>query len=200
MQLVIVDRDTLLAPGHGDGRGDGNGHVDSDSHGGGVSAELEWETVPGSLEALARLSGAGYRLVVAGNPLGAHGRGFNIETLCALHHRLQHDLLEAGGSLDAVFFCDCPPRKDCDCLMPNPGMLLDIGARLRMSLEDVPVLAGSPSAVEAAQAAGARPILVEAGAPARGNPRRNPRRGGVAGRYPDLAAAVDDLIDETASA
>ena len=200
MQLVIVDRDTLLAPGHGDGRGDGNGHVDSDSHGGGVSAELEWETVPGSLEALARLSGAGFRLVVAGNPLRARSRTFSIESLCALHHRLQHELLEAGGSVDAVFFCDCGPKEKCDCRMPKPGMLLDIATRLRISLVDVPVLAGSAAAVEAARAAGARPMRVDTRVDTQGERPRKPRRRGDVERYPDLAAAVDDLLAETAPA
>ena len=192
MQLVIVDRDTLLAPGHDHGIS----NSDSDSHGGGVSPELEWETVPDSLEALARLSGAGFRLVVAGNPLDARSRKLNIESLCALHHRLHQQLLEAGGSVDAVFFCDCGPKEKCNCRMPKPGMLLDIAARLRISLEDVPVFAGSAAAVEAARAAGARPIHVDM----QGEQPRKPRRRRDVERYSDLAAAVDDLLAETASA
>jgi D-glycero-D-manno-heptose 1,7-bisphosphate phosphatase len=109
---------------------------------------------------------------------------------------LQHELLEAGGSLDAVFFCSCHPREECDCLMPNPGMLLDIGARLRISLEDVAFICGSDAAVQAARAAGARPILVDAATDA----AHEPSHAHDLERYADLDSAVASLLAEKADA
>jgi len=179
MQLVIVDRDTLLEAG------------DSTV----ASPEHAWAIVPGSLEALSRLNGAGFRLVVTCNTPDLQRRNFSIENLNALHHRLQHALMEAGGSLDAVFFCSCLPKHECDCLMPNPGMLLDIAARLRVPLEDVAVIGGSEAAVDAARAAGARPILVD---PAPGT-TQSPSDGDDLARYPSMDAAVDDLLADRAS-
>lgn len=179
MQLVIVDRDALLEAGDC-----------------AASAEDPWESVPGGLEALARLSGAGFRLVVVCNQPDLGRKNFSIETLNALHHRLQHEMLEAGGSLDAVFFCSCHPSEACDCLMPNPGMLLEIGSRLRISLDGVPVIAGSPTTVQAARAAGARPIQVAPGEQAAQTRASNE----PVERYPDLGAAVDGLLAEIASA
>lgn len=177
MQLVILERDGVI-------------NVDS---GRPMASEDDWEPVEGSLGALARLSGAGYRLVVASNQPGPRKKSFNIETLNAVHHRMQRELLEAGGTVDAVFFCSCPPKHACDCLMPNPGMLLEIASRLRISLEGVPVIGSSAKAMDAAVAAGARPILVNAAEGGAG-------LGDGIEHYPDLASAVDALITETSSA
>lgn len=180
MQLVILDRDGVI-------------NIDS---GAPVTSEHAWRPIPGSLDALARLNGAGYRVVVASNQPGVRQKALDIETLNAIHHRMQRELLEAGGSVDAVFFCTCLPRDECECRMPSPGMLLEIASRLRISLENVPVIGATLAAVDAARAAGARPILVRTGAGEDKN---------VAGSqptleiYPNLAAAVDELLAESVS-
>ena len=95
-----------------------------------------------------------------------------------------------GGGVDAVFFCSCLPKDACECMMPNPGMLLDIASRLRISLTGVPVIGSSVMAMDAARAAGARPILVSATEEASGLREEFER-------FADLAAAVDRLVGET---
>lgn len=173
MQLVILDR---------------NGVINVDS-GVSVTSEHEWRAIPGSLDALARLQGAGYRLVVACNEPALRSKGFDIEDLISIHHRMQHDLLDAGGGLDAVFFCGCPPKDDCECMMPKPGLLLEIAERLRTSLQGVPVIGASMATIEAARAAGARPIYVRTGAEKVDSEKDLEC-------YDDLASAVDGLLAE----
>ena len=70
MRLVILDRDGVI-------------NVDS---GVPIASDLEWRAIPGSLEALARLNSAGYRLVVASNQPGLRRKAFTIETLNAIQH------------------------------------------------------------------------------------------------------------------
>lgn len=176
MQLVILDRDGVIKAGSSAIR----------AH--------EWQAIPGSLEALARLCGAGYRLVIAANQSGPRRKTFNIEAQISLHHRIQQDLLEAGSAADAVFFCACPPEENCDCQMPNPGMLREIAARLRVSLEGVPVIGSSMAVIDAARSGGARPIFVRSGA--RAEIKHAESRGDVE-CYDDLAAAIDALLDES---
>ena len=179
MQLVILDRDGII-------------NVDS---GAAVTSEHEWQAIPGSLEAIARLNGAGYRVVVASNQPGLRRKMLDIETLNSIHHRMQHELLEAGGGVDAVFFCSCLPKDKCECLMPNPGMLLEIAARLRTSLGAVPVIGSTMATIEAARAAGARPIFVRTGAD---GDKSVVKAGEDLESYDNLAAAVDGLLAETA--
>jgi D-glycero-D-manno-heptose 1,7-bisphosphate phosphatase len=181
MRLVILDRDGVI-------------NVDS---GVPIASDLEWRAIPGSLEALARLNSAGYRLVVASNQPGLRRKAFTIETLNAIHHKMQQELLEAGGSVDAVFFCTCLPREACDCMMPKPGMLMEIASRLRISLEKVPVIGSSMATIEAARAAGARPILVHTGS---GKEKISAELNEGIERYDNLAAATDSLLAENAPA
>ncbi len=63
VQLVILDRDGII-------------NVDS---GAAITSEHEWQAVPGSLEAIARLNGAGYRVVVASNQPGLRRKMLDIE-------------------------------------------------------------------------------------------------------------------------
>ena len=179
MQLIILGRDGII-------------NVDS---GTAITSEDEWQAIPGSLEAIARLNGAGYRVVVASNQPGLRRKALNIETLNSIHHKMQHELLEAGGSVDAVFFCSCLPKDKCECMMPSPGMLLEIAARLRVSLGTVPVIGSTMATIEAARAAGARPIFVPIDA---GDASSVAEMRDDLEVYDNLAAAVDNLLAETA--
>ena len=150
MKLIILDRDGVI-------------NEDSDAY---IKSPDEWTPIPGSLEAIARLNHAGYRVVVATNQSGV-GRGlFDLETLNRIHKKMHRMAQEAGGLIDAVFFCldvDAahPHRK------PNPGMLLEIGRRLKCSLQGVPVVGDSVRDIRAARAANAWPLLVRTGKGAR---------------------------------
>lgn len=181
MQLIILDRDGVI-------------NIDT---GVPITSEHEWQAIPGSLDALARLNGAGYRVVVASNQPGLRRKAFDIEALNSIHHKMQHELIEAGGSVDAVFFCTCLPKDDCECTMPSPGMLLDIASRLRISLENVPVVGATMAAIDAARAAGARPIFLRTGA---GGDKNIAESRPALEIYGNLAGAVDSLLAEMAPA
>ncbi len=147
MQLVILDRDGVL------------NHDSADY----IKSPEEWVPIPGSLEAVAQLNKAGYRVVVATNQSGL-GRGlFSIDTLNRIHEKMHRYLSEAGACVDAVFFCPHGPRAGCDCRKPKPGMFLDISARFGMPLSGVPAIGDSLRDLQAAVAAGARPMLVRTG-------------------------------------
>ena len=150
MKLIILDRDGVI-------------NEDSDAY---IKSPDEWTPIPGSLEAIARLNHAGYRVVVATNQSGV-GRGlFDLETLNRIHKKMHRMAQEAGGLIEAVFFCldvnDAHPHRK-----PNPGMLLEIGRRLKCSLQGVPVVGDSVRDIRAARAANALPLLVRTGKGAR---------------------------------
>ena len=106
MKLVILDRDGVI-------------NFDSDQY---IKSPEEWKPIPGSLEAIARLNQAGYRVVVATNQSGI-GRGlFDMDTLNAIHDKMHKALAPAGGRIDAIFFCPHTADSNCDCRKPKPGM------------------------------------------------------------------------------
>lgn len=128
-----------------------------------VRSADEWIPIAGSLEAIARLTQAGYRVVVATNQPGLSSGLLDLESLHAMHRKMAKLLSPLGGAVDAVFFCPHGPDDDCDCRKPRPGLLLDIARRYETKLDRVPVVGHTLADVEAARAVGARPVLVRTG-------------------------------------
>jgi D-glycero-D-manno-heptose 1,7-bisphosphate phosphatase len=147
VQLVILDRDGVI-------------NYDSKDY---IRSPADWRPIPGSLAAIARLNQAGYRVVVATNQSGLARGLLTLDDLFRIHEKMHQALAQVGGQIDAVFFCPHGPGDDCECRKPRPGLLLDIGRRLRLDLQDVPVVGDALRDVQAAQAVGARPILVRTG-------------------------------------
>jgi D-glycero-D-manno-heptose 1,7-bisphosphate phosphatase len=147
MKLVILDRDGTI-------------NHDSDDY---IKSPEEWRPIRGSLEAIARLTQAGYRVVVATNQSGIARGLFTTRTLFAIHDTLQRALGQLGGRIDAFFFCPHAADAGCECRKPQPGMLLEVSRRFNISLKDTYMVGDSRKDLEAAAAAGARPVLVLTG-------------------------------------
>ena len=165
MKLVILDRDGTI-------------NHDSEHY---IKSLEEWRPITGSIEAIARLTQAGYRVVVATNQSGIARGLFTTRTLFEIHDHLQRLAVQAGGRVDAFFFCPHADTAGCQCRKPKPGMLLEVAQRFNVALKDV----------QAAEAAGARPVLVLTG-----KGKKTEREGKLpAGTqvFPDLAAFAEHL-------
>jgi D-glycero-D-manno-heptose 1,7-bisphosphate phosphatase len=128
-----------------------------------VKAPEEWVTVPGALEAVARLNHAGWHVVVATNQAGI-GRGMiDMASVNAVHAHMNRLLQQQGGRIDAVFFCPHTPEQQCECRKPLPGMMLDILRRYGVDAAQVPMVGDTLRDMLAAQAAGCVPHLVRTG-------------------------------------
>src|SRR5690242_6220051 len=89
----------------------------------------QWQTLPGALEAVAKLNHAGWHVVLACNQSGL-GRGvFEVAALNAVHARMHRMLATAGARVDAVFYCPHAPEEGCRCRKPAPGLFEQIGER-----------------------------------------------------------------------
>jgi len=147
MKCVILDRDGVI-------------NYDSDQF---IKSPEEWRPIPGSLEAIARLNQAGYRVVVASNQSGV-GRGlFDMATLNRIHAKMHKLTNQAGGRIDAVFFCPHAADSKCNCRKPKPGLFQEIGQRLHVDLKGVFAVGDALRDIQVAQAVGARPLLVRTG-------------------------------------
>jgi D-glycero-D-manno-heptose 1,7-bisphosphate phosphatase len=147
MKLLILDRDGVI-------------NRDSDQY---IKSPDEWQPLPGSLEAIARLTQAGYRIVVATNQSGI-GRGlFDMATLNAIHNKMHKAVNQLGGRIEAVFYCPDTDTSKSPCRKPNPGMFHAIAARFNTSLANIPSVGDSLRDLQAAAAVGARPLLVMTG-------------------------------------
>ncbi len=178
MKLLMLDRDGVI-------------NHDSDQY---IKSPAEWKPVKGSIEAIARLTQAGWRIVVATNQSGIARGLFDTSTLNAIHDVMHKAVIQAGGRIEAIFFCPHAADAGCACRKPKPGMLLAIERRLNISLAGVHFVGDSLKDLQAAVSAGARPVLVLTG-----KGRKTREAGSLpAGTevYADLAAFAAHLLEQ----
>jgi D-glycero-D-manno-heptose 1,7-bisphosphate phosphatase len=146
-RVVILDRDGVI-------------NEDSETY---IKSLDEWRPLPRSIDAIARLSHAGYRIAVATNQSGI-ARG--LLSLCDLNamHQLLRDLVAAqGGRIEMIAFCPHAPEDHCQCRKPETGLLEEIAGRMSISLAGVPLIGDSLGDMRAARQVGAAPWLVMTG-------------------------------------
>ena len=177
MRLVILDRDGVI-------------NQDSDAY---IKSPEEWLPIPGSLEAIARLNRADYRVVVATNQSGLARGLFDLDTFNRIHEKMHRALAEVGGSIDAIFFCPHGPTDACDCRKPQAGLFREIARRMGLSLNAVPAIGDSLRDLQAARAVGAQPILVRTGKGLLTQAKLDGESGVPV--YDDLSAAVDAVLE-----
>lgn len=147
-RLIILDRDGVI-------------NQDSDAY---VKSLAEWQPIPGSLEAIARLSQSGWTVAVATNQSGLARGLFNAETLAHMHQLLQTQVAALGGRIDLILHCPHGPDDNCACRKPRPGMFQHIAAHYqRADLQGVPVVGDSLRDLQAGLELGATPYLVRTG-------------------------------------
>src|SRR5258706_5158547 len=97
MKLIILDRDGVI-------------NYDSDEF---IKHPDEWRPIPGSLEAIARLTQSGWRVVVATNQSGV-GRGLmDMASLNAINSKMHKAVNLAGRCIQAGFSCPHTGRASC---------------------------------------------------------------------------------------
>lgn len=175
-RLILLDRDGVI-------------NYDSPHY---IRAVDEWIPIPGALDAIAALKRAGFLVGVCTNQAGV-GRGVvSPEALEGIHARLSSLLDQRGVTLDALEYCPHHPAEGCECRKPRPGMLIRSMRTLGVPAEDTLFVGDNIRDIEAAHAAGCRPVLVRTGS---GAAAEIQARGlGVDWVEDDLAAVAVSLL------
>jgi len=128
-----------------------------------VKTPQEWRPLPGSMEAIGRLSRAGYRLTLATNQSGLARGLFDEAALAAIHRKLTACAAEHGGKIDGIFFCPHGPGEGCRCRKPATGLLEQIESSLGCELRGCWFVGDSMRDLIAARDHGCQPVLVRTG-------------------------------------
>lgn len=147
MPWIILDRDGVI-------------NEDSDAY---IKSPDEWHPIPGSLEAVARLTQAGYSIAILSNQSGLARGLFNADQLDAIHALMRASVEASGGRIAALHFCPHGPDGDCACRKPRAGLFERLAREQGINLAGVPAIGDSYRDIEAARAVGASPILVRTG-------------------------------------
>jgi D-glycero-D-manno-heptose 1,7-bisphosphate phosphatase len=156
----------------------------------------EFELLPGSLEALRRLTEQGFHCIVITNQ-SAPARGLmTLETLAAIHRHLCAAAAAAGGRILDIFICPHLPAAGCFCRKPKPGLLHAAQRKYRIDFSSAVMIGDSAKDIECAVNAGVRTtVLVQTG-----NGEKAVRELSARGLCPDAVAqdlnrAVDWVVN-----
>ena len=149
--FIILDRDGVI-------------NYDSDYY---IKSVDEFVPLPGSLDAIACLYHSGFKVFVATNQSGIARGLFSLETLHAMHHKLQNLLADKNARIEQFYYCPHGPDDHCLCRKPKPGLIEQI-AREHLphglaDLRDVYFIGDSRSDLEAGKKAGTKIALVKTG-------------------------------------
>jgi len=176
MRYIILDRDGVI-------------NYESSEY---IKSPEEWRAIPGSLEAIATLNRAGYKVLIVTNQSGIARGYYDLATLSDIHEKLVRELAEVGGYIDEIFFCPHHPDEQCSCRKPRVGMLESITQKYPVKLSDTFFIGDSLVDLQAAQTAGCIPLLVLTG---NGHKTitNNPELTHIS-RFANLSAAVDYIL------
>jgi D-glycero-D-manno-heptose 1,7-bisphosphate phosphatase len=180
VKLLILDRDGVI-------------NQDSDAY---IKSVEEWIPIPGSIDAIAQLSKAGWTVAIATNQSGIARGYYDLATLNAMHARLRELVAEQGGEVGLIVYCPHGPDEGCDCRKPKPGMLKTIADHYAVDLAGVWFVGDSKGDLEAALAVDCQSVLVMTG---KGQKTRNTPLPANTLIFDDLAAVAAELIHNNAS-
>lgn len=146
-KLVILDRDGVI-------------NLDSDNY---IKSAEEWIPIESSLQAIARLNNAGYKVAIASNQSGIARGYFSEIDLVMIHKKMEIALAKVGAHIDALEYCADHPDKASNMRKPNPGMLNKLIEMFNIKAKTVWFVGDSASDIECAFNAGCKPALVLTG-------------------------------------
>jgi D-glycero-D-manno-heptose 1,7-bisphosphate phosphatase len=121
----------------------------------------QFELIPGTLEALKKLSETGYRIVVVTNQAGIGLGYFSKEDFYKVNKGMLSEAHKVGLKIDRVYYCPHGIDDGCICRKPSPGMLLQAAQELNIDLKKSYMIGDKQTDIEAGEAAGCKGILVD---------------------------------------
>jgi D-glycero-D-manno-heptose 1,7-bisphosphate phosphatase len=145
---VFLDRDGLI-----------NRKID----GGYVTRWDDFRFMPGLECALLSLSDSTHPIVIVSNQACVDKGLVDENTLTAITVRFVSELNIKGIRIDGTYYCPHIPSAQCGCRKPLPGMLFRAAKTWSIDLATSVLVGDSMEDVEAAVAAGCKPILFQPG-------------------------------------
>ena len=157
-----------------------------------IKSEDEFILIPESVNAIARLTKAGYKIGVATNQSGVSRGLYTEECLLAIHQKMISAIEVAGGKIHAIEYCIHLPELNCLCRKPKPKMLYELANKLQCSLQGVPFVGDRVSDIQAAYSVGAYPVMILSSMTDRSDLQNYPE----VPTFESLASFVDFLLTQ----
>lgn len=124
----------------------------------------EFYFLPGSREAMAGLTRAGFSIILITNQSAVTRGLITRPRLGRLHQRLTTAVAEKGGRINDIFFCPHHPKARCTCRKPATGLLMQAAAKYALDLSTTFFVGDSAKDILCARNAGCgKTVLVQTG-------------------------------------
>ncbi len=152
MKVVFLDRDGVI------NEFPGNGNY--------VTKIKEFHFIPGSLDAISKLTELGYHIFVVSNQAGV-GKGlFSKDKLKSINTHMVRHVTKSGGKIKKSFYCTHRSDEGCDCRKPGIGSFKKAFSMLNQSIHSAKraFFVGDTSVdIKAGKNAGCKTIFVLSG-------------------------------------
>lgn len=140
---------------------DGTINYDSPDY---IKSRIEFEFIPGSIEAIRELTMYGYASIVITNQSALARKLISSAELDYMHGMMKDAVATGGGKITDIFFCPHMPKEGCDCRKPKPGLILRAQRQYNIDLATAIMVGDSAKDIECARNAGCgKAILVKTG-------------------------------------
>ena len=129
-----------------------------------IKSRAEFEFIPGSIEAIRKLTVNGFTSIVITNQSAIARKYVTSEELDAMHSLMCRSAASGGGKITDVFFCPHMPGEGCECRKPAPGLILQARQKYNIELADAIMVGDSTKDIECGRNAGCgKTVLVKSG-------------------------------------
>ncbi|HMA62042.1 MAG TPA: D-glycero-beta-D-manno-heptose 1,7-bisphosphate 7-phosphatase [bacterium] len=139
---------------------DGTLNYDSKDY---VKSVEEFKIFKNTPAAIRKLTDAGFLIIVITNQSGISRGYFSEEELERMHQKLRQKVDEAGGRIDAIYYCPHHPDDNCNCRKPGPENINKAAKRFDINLANSYFIGDSKKDIVAGKKAGCKTVLVKTG-------------------------------------
>ncbi len=152
MKVIFLDRDGVI------NKFPGNGKY--------VTKVKNFRFIPGSLQAIKRLTDAGFNIFVISNQAGVDKGIYSQKKLDQITRKMLKHVRQHGGKIRKVFYCTHRSDAGCDCRKPNIGSvrrsLKLLGKNMRLAQKAF-FVGDTQSDIQAGRNAGCKTIFALSG-------------------------------------
>lgn len=129
-----------------------------------VKSWAEVAFIPGSLDAIRRLTEAEFSIILITNQSAVNRQLMTREGLNYMLNKLVHTVADHNGVITDTFYCPHTPEEGCGCRKPLPGLIYQACRRYAIDLASSCMIGDSVRDIECGKAAGCGyNILVKTG-------------------------------------
>ena len=125
-----------------------------------LTSWLQFDFVPGFLDALKLIKRNGFLAIVLTNQSGVNRNLITEIGLEIIHWKMKKVIRFSGTKLDDIFYCKHIPEDNCDCRKPKPGMVLKAVEKYNIDLEESYIIGDKETDIDLGIEVGCKTILL----------------------------------------